>query len=183
VKLSRSRTVTGALAVAALVTAGVGVAQPASAATKTATTSGAAADQRCARPLPSAVIGDPGLKAGAASGARVWHDGSGWHVRVTHAGSGTQVFRGVVTSPQPITAHSFRFEKGDSYRVSNHGHTLAFTLVNHGAIDGIDFTDRCAVNTRFSFARDGHRLPATDVYLGASQVHPLGDPFLVQRSR
>jgi hypothetical protein len=179
VKLSRSRTVTGAVAVAALVTVGIGVAQPASA----ATTSGAAADQRCARPLPAAVIGDPGLQAGASSGARVWHDSSGWHVRVTHAGNGTQVFRGVVTSPQPITAHSYRFEKGDSFRVSNHGHTLAFTLVNHGAIDGIDFTDRCAINTGFTFSRDGHRLPAAAVYLGAAQAHPLGDPFLVQRGR
>jgi hypothetical protein len=172
--------VTGAVAVTvALVAVGLGAAQPA----WSATTGSSAADQRCTRPLPPSAIGDPGVRGGASSGARVWHDAAGWHLRFTHPGTGTRVFTGVVTSGQPITAHGFRFEKQDSFRLSHHGRRLTFTVTNHGGIDGIDFTDRCAVNTAFSLTRDGRRLPVTDVGLGARQVHPTGNPFLVQRLR
>jgi hypothetical protein len=169
----------GGIGAAVLAIGSLTLATPASAAASGTT----AADQRCAKPLPASVIGAPALAAGQASGARVWHDRAGWHLRFTHPGKGAQVFSGVVHSPQPITAHGYRLEKQDSLSVSDHGHTLTFRLVNHGAVDGIDFTDRCAINTGFTLVRDGQRLPTTSVFLGAASSHPTSSPFLVQRSK
>lgn len=182
-KLSAVRASAGTVGVVVLTTVGLGVAQPASAATSTSTSTSTSAEGRCAASLPPSVLGDPGVHAGESSGARLWHDGAGWHLRFTHPGSGTQVFTGVVTSGQPITARGYKFEKHDSYRLSNRGRTLTFTLVNHGAIDGIDFTDRCAINTAFAVARDGHRLAPVEIWLGAHRAHPTSNPFLVQRHR
>jgi hypothetical protein len=185
VKLSRFHAVAGATGTVALMLAGVGLAGSASAATSVMSGSSglSARDARCSVPLPGSVIGDPGTKGGQASGARVWHDRGGWHVRVTHPGSGTEVFTGVVHSPQAITLTGYRLEKEDSIKLTDGGHTLTYRLVNHGAIDGVDFTDRCAINTSFDLYRDGGRLSTSDVYLGAGGAHPLGNPFLVQRRR
>jgi hypothetical protein len=184
VKVSSFRAVTGLVGAVVLSTATVGLAGPAGAATASATsTSSTPADQRCAKPLPAPVIGDPGVHAGQASGARVWHDRSGWHVRFTHPGDGTQVFTGVIRSGQPISVRGYRLEKQDSYRLSNRGRTLTFRLVNHGQVDGLDFTDRCAINTTFDLVRDGHRLAPADIHLGVNKAHPTSNPFRVQRHK
>jgi hypothetical protein len=175
VKLSRFHAVAGATGAVVLMLTGVGLAGGASAST--------AGDARCDMPLPGSVIGDPGVTAGQSSGTRVWHDGAGWHVRVTHPGSGTEVFTGAVHSPQAITVRGYRVEKEDWIKLDDGGHTLTYKLVNHGAIDGIDFTDRCAINTSFSLQRDGRQLSTGDVHLGRNGAHPLGNPFLVQRRR
>lgn len=180
-RMSRSRLLAGAAGGLTLLAAG---AAPANAAPSTASGSGTPASPgRCAVPLPTSVIGDPGMPAGAASGARVWHDGTGWHVRFTHPGTGPQVFTGAIHSPQPITVRGHRLEGQDTVRTRDRGRTVTFRLVNHGAVDGFDFTDRCAVNTSFVIYRDGYRLAPNDVYLGVHGVHPTSNPFLVQRRR
>lgn len=197
-RMSRSQVAAGAAGGLALLAVGAGPASagapPASAAVSAAVSapvsapvsaavSAPAAAQRCAKPLPSQVLGDPGLSAGAASGARVWHDATGWHIRFTHPGTGPEVFTGVIRSPQPITVRGYRLEGEDSLRLRNRGRTVTFRLVNRGAIDGIDLTDRCAINTSFTFYRDGRRLATGDVLLGAQGAHPTSNPFVVQRHR
>jgi hypothetical protein len=175
VRLSRFQTLAGAAGAVVLTIAGVAVAGTADAAD--------AAGEKCAIPLPASVVGDPGVQPGQASGVRVWHDVQGWHVRATHPGTGTEVFTGLIRSPQPISLRGYRLEKQDSVTLADGGRTLRFTLVNHGGVDGVDFTDRCAVNTSFSLLRDGGRLSPTEVYLGAGGSHPAGNPFLVRRHR
>jgi hypothetical protein len=184
----------GAVAAAAGVTAAVAFASaPAASAATSASSSissstgtsstGTSSDERCELALPGYVIGDPHLTAGSASGLRVWHDVTGWHVRATHPGTGSVVFTGVVHSGQPITAHRYRLEAGDQIGFSRDRHTMTFRFVNHGAVDGIDFTDNCAVHTGFGFQRAGSVLPAGAVYLGAQGAHPGVDPFTVYRHK
>jgi len=142
----------------------------------------AAADERCERALPADVVGDPHVVAGAASGLRVWHDTTGWHLRATHPGSAAVVFTGTVRSGQPITVHRYRLEAHDQIGFSRDRRTMTFRFVNHGAVDGIDFTDRCADHTSFAFGRAGHWLAAGDVWLGAQGAHPASDPFTEVRT-
>ena len=189
-KLSRSRVLTAGLGALILTGAVAGVAS-ASTSEPTAplhaapmastTTTPPMTEERCEAFLPAVVLGSPGLHAGATSGARVWHDGTGWHLRVTHSGSGTQVFTGVIRSGQPISAHGVALEKQDGYYLSNGSRTLTFRLFNHGGIDGIDFTDRCAIDTAFSVQRDGHELSPAAVYLGRHGVRPTSNPFVIER--
>jgi hypothetical protein len=139
--------------------------------------------ERCEATLPGVVVGDPGTKAGAESGFRVWHDGAGWHLRATHPGDDALPFSGVIHSGQPITATGFRLEKGDTMTVGADRHTVTFALVNHGGLDGIDFTDRCAIHTTFTLRRSGHQVSATSIYLGTHGGHPTSNPFMVERRR
>jgi hypothetical protein len=139
--------------------------------------------ERCEATLPAVVIGDPGTKAGAASGVRVWHDGNGWHLRATHPGTDAVAFSGVIRSGQPITATGYRLEKGDSLALSADRRTLTFVLVNHGGLDGVDFTDRCAIHTTFTVRRAGQQVSPSSVFLGAHGGHPTSNPFQIERSR
>jgi hypothetical protein len=111
----------------------------------------------------------------------VWHDGYGWHLRVTHPGTGAETFTGSVRSPGAITASGYRLEKQDGFSVGPDRHVLTFHLVNHGRVDGIDFTDSCSLRTGISFQRDGHELNTGRIRLGGHAVHPTSDPFAVDR--
>jgi hypothetical protein len=142
------------------------------------------ADQdHCAMPLPAQIVGTPTVAPGSIDGVWAWHDGTGWHLRVTHPGTGAEVFTGAIRSAQAITAHPYALEKGDSYQLSPDRHQLTFTMTNHGRIDGIDFTDDCAVSTQFGFQHAGAELPASAVHLGAHGVAPATDPFIIQRQK
>jgi hypothetical protein len=181
----------GAMALAAGATAAVAAfssAPAANAATtsvttvsETGTTAAHGDNERCELALPGSVLGSPKLAAGATSGVRIWHDGTGWHLRATHPGTAAVAFSGVVVSGQPITEHPYRLEPQDSVSLSPDHRTMTFRFVNHGAIDGIDFTDGCADHTGFSLWRAGTRLPTGDVFLGEHGAHPGTDPFTVHR--
>jgi len=61
----------------------------------TATTTTTCTDGR----WPASVQGVPTLfHAGAAAGDYIWHDATGWHLRVTHRGTGRVVFSGRIVS-------------------------------------------------------------------------------------
>jgi hypothetical protein len=190
VKLSRSNVLTAGVGALVLTAAAAGVASastpepsaPLHIAPAAATTPAAPiTEERCEALLPGQVLGSPDLTAGSRSGARIWHDGTGWHLRVTHPGSGTEVFTGTVRSGQPISAHGYKLEPQDGFYLSNGNRTLSFRFVNHGGIDGIDFTDRCAIDTAFSVQRSGHELSPIAVYLGKHGAHPTSNPFLIER--
>jgi hypothetical protein len=193
-RLIRTRTLTAGLGTAALATVVTGVALastpslaaasiPASAVTG-ATASGSSGsgeggteNEHCERPLPAEVVGAPDVDAGAASGYRIWHDDDGWHLRVTHPGTASVVFTGSVHSGQPISWHAYRLEPQDTVTTSADHRTVTFRLVNHGRLDGIDLTDRCAIHTGFELYRAGSRVPVSDVWLGKRGAHPAAVPF------
>jgi len=136
---------------------------------------------RCSVPLPDDVIGEPTITPGDVDGVWTWHDGHGWHLRITHPGKNPEVFTGSVRSAQTITAVPYVLEKGDSFHLSADRHVLTFTVTNYGRIDGLDITDQCAIATQFGFQYGGAELPANAVHLGARGTAPATDPFTIRR--
>jgi hypothetical protein len=161
----------------ALAAAGIGIVTPASADTATAST----ADTSCSTgTLPGAVQGRPAtLAAGAATGAYIWHNSNGWHLAVTHPTHDRMVFTGIVKASRDISAVAVRDERNDVVRTS--GQVMQFRFVNYGYIDGVDFRVDCAKWLSFSIQVNGSELPSTRVYLGYHGVHPLSDPFTIER--
>jgi hypothetical protein len=137
--------------------------------------------------LPQIVKGDnPNFKAGAVGGYYVWHDGTGWHLTVTHEGHGKQVFAGVVKSSRKIDYTVVRNEKNDWTKLSSNGKTLHFRFVNTGYIDGVDFHASCARLVGFNLhhkAKDNrnHEITPARVFLGSTGENPTSTPFVIER--
>jgi hypothetical protein len=182
----RSRILAVATALTAALAGGAavsGAAQAATVAPSPASSSpGVSSDTGCSTGyLPAAVLGTPNVTAGSASGYRIYHDKTGWHIRVTHPGHGTVLFTGTVRAGRPIHATGYKLEAGDHFWLSRDRETLTFAFVNHGAIDGVDFTDACSVWTTFTLDQGLHRQSPSNIWLGAHGVHPLSNPFAIER--
>jgi hypothetical protein len=134
---------------------------------------------------PDWVNGQPaGFDAGDNGGVYLWHDASGWHLRVTHKTDdrvsvrGTIVSRGVFSDLEGVL-----LERSDHFEVSPDHHAVSFQFMNYGHIDGLDFRTHCAPALAFNFQADGHELPAQRVVIGHQDRHPDTDPFTVWRTR
>jgi len=131
---------------------------------------------------PASVQGVPTLwHAGAAAGDYLWHDATGWHLRVTHRGTGRVVFSGRIVASAPMTAAPVRLEAGDLFALSADHLTLTYRFVNHGAVDGLNFRTDCARLITFAGAMDGTKLPVGRIWIGRSNLHPLENPFVITR--
>jgi hypothetical protein len=131
---------------------------------------------------PSTVEGMPTVfKAGATAGDYIWHDGNGWHVRVTHHGDNRLVFTGRVVSNQPLESDPVKLEKADQLTVSADNKTVTFRFTNYGAIDGFDFTTACATRLTFHFEIAARRTPPGRIWLGHGNRNTLEDPFGITR--
>ena len=140
-----------------------------------------AAGSDCA-PLPAWVQGEPAhLHAGGATGDYLWHDGTGWHLRVTHPSKRQKVFTGVIKASNPITFAKVKDERRDKVTLSSDKTRLVFRFVNYGGIDGVDFTDACATKTSFAFAIAGHKATRNQVYIGGHSARPPAVPFTISR--
>ena len=149
--------------------------------TTTSSTTPASSTPACGA-LPAYVEGRPAhLHVLGATGAYLWHNGSGWHLRVTHPTRTRVVFRGVITASSPIAFQRVRDEENDKVALTNGGKTLVFRFVNHGGIDGVDFTDSCATTTKFALTLAGHRLGRNHIYIGAHSARPAHVPFTISR--
>ena len=132
--------------------------------------------------LPSVVRGAPArFEAGLPRGYWVWHDATGWHLRVTHATNQELVFAGTVTATRPLTATRVRDERHDVVALSADHRTAAFRFTNYGAVDGVDLVAHCAGRVSFSLWVDGHRIATDRIMLGRTQSHPARNPFSVVR--
>ena len=133
---------------------------------------------------PAAVEGQPPTFATfAPGGVYLWHDTTGWHLRVTHETSTPRTFRGTIHVP----SGQIRFDKvldegNDAAHLSLNGRTVIFSLKNYGKVDGIDFRTACAPQLAFAFTVNGHRLPASRIFIGSAGTHPAHDPFKIPRS-
>lgn len=131
-----------------------------------------------------AVQGTPtSLHAGAASGDYLWHDSHGFHLRVTHPGSGRVVYTGVIHANEPMHFTRDRLEKGDVVALSKDRKTLSFAFGDYGHIDGVNFTTDHATKitvSRLHIGDDGQN--ASEVYLGAGSAHPSSIPFTITRT-
>jgi len=142
----------------------------------------AAAPAACGT-LPSYVEGQPAdLHVRGAAGDYLWHDADGWHLRATHRTTKRMVFRGVIVASAPMTFQRVRDEAHDKVALSSDGTKLVFRFVNHGGIDGVDFSDSCASTLKFALAVDRHRLGRNHVYIGANSARPAHGPFVISRA-
>ena len=136
---------TGATAAAATAAAVMLFASPAIAATTTSSANPApsTAAATCDRTAwPSDVQGTPSFKAGDATGDYLWHNATGFHLRVTHPGHQRVVFTGEITSSSAMSVTPFKLEKGDIARLSANHKTLVFVFSDYGYVDGVNFTMR-----------------------------------------
>ena len=139
-----NRSLTRIALAASLSLAALGLAAgTASADTSTATPEAAADNTSCASGhWPGWVDGRPiGVHPQGAQGVYMWHDGYGWHLRVTHKGTAKQVFEVKITAPSGLYGVERLTERGDV--LVNDGTTLLMRFTNYGGLDGIDFRVHC----------------------------------------
>jgi hypothetical protein len=122
------------------------------------------------------------FRAGAASGAYLWHDGKGWHLRVTHPGRKKVVFAGSVVSDRQISEHKVKDERNDRVVRSRDRKSFTFQFRNYGRIDGIDFHSPCAGSLTITLKRAGAPLPPTAIYTGSKGAHPDANPVILTRA-
>jgi len=130
---------------------------------------------------PWAVQGRPAVHAGSAAGDYLWHDATGWHLRVTHVGTSAVAFSGTIRANRPLHVHGYRLESGDAFTVSADGLSVTYRFVNHGALDGLDFTTDCATRVAVGGRMNGTLLPVRRIWIGHAGRHPLQNPFVILR--
>jgi hypothetical protein len=119
---------------------------------------------------------------GDRGGDYLWHDLTGFHLRVTHRADERVVYSGVIHSSAPMTMDPVRLEPGDAVTLSADRRTIAFAFANHGHVDGVDFHTACARALTVSRLNAGsHRLDPDRVNLGAYGRHPAHVPFTLHR--
>ena len=122
-------------------------------------------------------------RPGRDPGVTVWHNATGWHVRVAHNTIRDRVFSGVIrTTGELVDVEAVRLEKNDYLVVGPERHALRFRFNNYGGTDGFDFTTHCAPFLQFGFASDGHAVPTARISIGAGGRHPAHDPFVIART-
>lgn len=177
----RTRLAAAGLGTVAAAVCTLAAALPAQADTLTASASSSTCSTA---PWEGVVQGEPaGYKAGSATAATIWHDSSGFHLRVTHPGTSRKVFTGVITADEPMHVAGYHLEKGDIVTLSKNHRTLAFSFVDYGALDGANITTNCATKLTVSRLHVGDAaLPAGEVDLGSGKAHPAAVPFAITRA-
>jgi hypothetical protein len=130
---------------------------------------------------PRAVQGMPAVHAGSAAGDYLWHDGTGWHLRVTHPGTSLVGFSGTIRANQKLHVRGYHLETGDTFTVSADGLSVSYRFRNHGRLDGLDFTTECATRLGIGGRLNGVLLGVRRIWLGHYGVHPLQNPFVIAR--
>jgi len=177
-----SRRFVAAAGIAAVAGGLIGLATPAGAATPGGST--AAVSSSCDRaPWQPVVQGAPaGFSAGDRGGDYLWHDLTGFHLRVTHRNDGRQVYSGMVTSSAPMRIDPVRLERGDVLRLLPDHRSFVFAFADYGKVDGVNFHTDCAAALAVSRLHVGPAaLPANRVYLGRREAHPAAVPFVLHR--
>jgi ABC-type transport system substrate-binding protein len=160
-----------------------GLIAPATAAAASSPTAATAATTTCSdRHWPASVQGRPTLlHEGGPAGDYIWHDATGWHLRVTHATSARRVFTGRISADAAMTVTPFRTERGDSITLSADKKTITYKFNNYGHVDGLDFRTACAHRVTFSGSAAGAKLPISRIWIGHRNQHPLENPFVIIR--
>ncbi len=193
--MSVKTTIASAVA-AAVVFGGVGVAAASigSPARPSVSSSTSPAAEPAAAPATATCRGDDGnwpafaggrpagLDAGDRAGVYLRHDGTGWHLRVTHRNDTRRVYTGTISTRGTIDARRVDDERDDVVRVGPEGHNLYFRFVNYGHFDGVDFTTHCAPSLSFNLKGDGQELQTSEVRIGKEDSNPTSVPFVIQRA-
>ena len=131
---------------------------------------------------PASVQGAQLVTPGTAAGDHLWHDATGWHLRVTHVGTTRAIFTGTIHANRPLSVHAYRLEDADAFTVSADHLTVTYRFTNYGKIDGLNFTTACATRLGVSGRLNGTLLPARRIWVGRWLHHPLQNPFVILRT-
>ncbi len=175
----------GLLAVGIAMPTSAGAAPSTPAATHAATpaaTDGASATACTGGAWPATVQGAPAVHAGSAAGDYLWHDATGWHLRVTHANSLKVGFSGTIRANKPLTVRGYKLETGDTFTVSADRLSVTYRFANDGGLDGLDFTTACATRLSVGARMNGALLPVCRIWIGRAGRHPLQNPFVILRA-
>lgn len=174
-------TAAGLLALAAPASATTPAAASPAASSPSASSPSAAGCDRA--PWQAVVQGAPAnFSAGDRGGDYLWHDLSGFHLRVTHRNDGRQVYSGLITSSAPMRMDPVRLERGDVLRLGPDRRSIVFAFADYGKVDGVNFHTDCAAALAVSRLHVGRAaLPANRVYLGHREAHPAAVPFVLRR--
>lgn len=136
------------------------------------------------QPWEAMVQGRPDFHPGGLSGDYLWHDRSGFHLRVTHRGKEQIVYSGQLLASAPMRIEPVKLEGRDYVALSADHRYLTFRFYNYGRTDGVDFHTDCASRLQVRWLdANGHPVWHERVYLGAKSQHPQHVPFLVHRMR
>jgi hypothetical protein len=174
------------LAAALLTLAGLSAALILPASTFAATTTVSATDGSSSActggAWPASVQGAQLVVAGTAAGDHLWHDATGWHLRVTHSGTTRVIYTGTIHANRPLHVHGFRLESGDAFTLSADHQTVTYRFSNYGKVDGLDFTTDCATRLGIGGRLNGVLLPVRRIWIGRLMRHPLQNPFVILRT-
>jgi hypothetical protein len=132
---------------------------------------------------PTTVQGRPlTFRSGARAGDYVWHDATGWHLRVTKPGHLRRIFTGKIVSDAQLTVAPYHLESGDTWTLSADKKTLTYRFATRGETDGIDFHAACATRLVVRGSMSGFRLPVGRIWTGRAGRHPLQNPFVIRRT-
>jgi len=132
---------------------------------------------------PGFVQGRPaGINPKTTSATYMWHDGNGWHIRVTHRTTNLKSFSGQITTTGTFSkAKPVHLEKNDTFAVSSDQKVITFVFKNYGRIDGLNFYTRCAPSITFAFQSDGKTQPPKRIVVGHNSTRPQNNPFTISR--
>jgi len=178
-KIKRARQIATLGIVGVALTAAPIIATTGAAAAKTAPSCQQTTDDH----WPAWVQGQPsGIDPHTTAATYMWHDGNGWHIRVTHRGDNRKTFSGQLTTKGDfVNASPVRLEKSDQFQVSSDKHSLTFLFKNYGGIDGVNFHTHCAPSITFAFQSDGTTTKPSHIVIGRNNHHPRNNPFTVTR--
>jgi len=153
------------------------------AATPTAETTTATSAACTEAGWPTTVEGRPlTFRSGARAGDYLWHDGTGWHLRITKPGYLRRVFTGKIVSDTALTVAPYHLESGDTWTLSADKKTLTYRFATRRNIDGLDIGAACATRLWVRGSMSGVRLPVGRIWIGRAGHHPLQNPFVIRRT-
>jgi len=134
---------------------------------------------------PTFVNGRPaGIDPNTTGATYMWHDNNGWHIRVTHHKYNRRSFSGQITTGGTFAGvRAVHLEKNDTFAVSADKHSITFSFINHGWIDGLNFYTKCAPSITFGFQSDSKTQPVSRIIIGKNSTHPTSNPFIIAREK
>ena len=129
----------------------------------------------------SAFDGKPTYSAGCATGAWIWSEENGLHLRVTTK-DGAHVFKGKICANEITDMDYYHVADVSSNSVTLSGdHKCAhFDLQVNQTLVGFNFNAR-GQKVEFSIQMDEQNLPPQKIWIGGHGVNPPSNPFTLDR--
>ncbi|HBF39752.1 MAG TPA: hypothetical protein DDW50_20865 [Firmicutes bacterium] len=130
---------------------------------------------------PTNMEGEPvGLLQQHLEGYFIWHDGSGFHLKVVAADGVQHIFTGVIDTDGRIENIMTKSSDSSDYsRLTSDRETLKFQLSGVGQVAAIDFNVFRGRSVKFELSMDGKKIDVNKIYFGPDGWHPNNAVFSV----